>query len=137
MASVTHNEARNTIIAAFNTVWGSTTAVAYDNASYTPPDGNTAWTSFSVQFNGGKQMSIGASGSRDFRRFGIVLIQIFTPAEDSTYNNDVNAMKALNIFDGKTINSVVFYEGAVDTVGVEGKWFQQNVIVYFYFNEIK
>jgi hypothetical protein len=135
--SVTHNQARDIIIAAFRTGWSSATDVAYDNEQFTPTDSTSAWARFVVHFNGSKQVSIAPSGSRSFRRFGIVSIQIFTSVSDNTFNSDTYANTALSIFEGKVISNVHFYDGGITTVGVDGKWYQQNVVIYFYFDEIK
>ena len=48
---MTHNEARDIIIALFRATWNDTTyPVAYDNASFTPPGSLGAWARLSVQF---------------------------------------------------------------------------------------
>lgn len=137
MPSVTENEARAAIVNAFETGWASATLVLHDNAPGEPPDGTASWVRVSVRFYDGEQISLGPTGSRLFRRYGILTIQVFVIVGTSTYTIDGLVRTAKNIFEGKTLSGVTFRNARQVTVGADEKWWQENVVAEFWFDEIK
>jgi len=136
----TPNQARIAMMAAFSAGWNeSVYPVSYDNAAYTPPTGVTSWAKFSIKFVGGGQISLGSTDNRRFRRWGFLTIEVYTMANTATSASDTLATTALNIFDGKDFSGVRFREGRIETVGedAEGKWYEQDAVLYFEFDENK
>lgn len=130
---MTYDEVADAIISYFRTNW-TTTPVLMDNQ---PGDVNsrTAWTRISVQFNTSTQMSIGSVNNRMFRRFGTLLIEVYTPKDTFTYTN-TNYCDTINaLFEGKQISGITFQNTHVETIGLDFSTYeyQQNVISEFYF----
>lgn len=130
-------EVRNIILNAFIDGWAGQTEVAYDNMEFDPPDGDTAWVRLSVKPTFRTIASLGQEGNRRFRGFGMVIVQVFVPTNSATYNSDVLADAVLDIFEGKKIDGVWFQDTRIEQVGPDGKWFQQNVLADFIYDENK
>jgi hypothetical protein len=128
--------AREAIQSAFFTVWGSTTPIAWDNDDFDPTKINVPWVRVSIQFSSGSIASIGGVGDRFYRAFGIVFVQIFTLAGSNAKLNDTYAQMAKDVFKGVQLaGGLWFRETQVETVGPDGKWFQQNVSSEFQYDE--
>ena len=135
MSHVAH---RKIIIAAFDAVWGSTTTVAYDNVSFIPPVGTTAWVRLTIQFMDGDIASLGPIGDRIFRRSGYITADIFTESGTGAKSNDDYCDTILSIYEGKTLDGLVFIQNAhISTIGNYDKWFHQRVFCRFEFDEIR
>ncbi len=137
--SLTPAQARNAIQGAFNVKWGTSaplTPVAYDNVSFDPTKINTPWVRLNIQFASGSIQTLGAVGERTFRNFGIVFVQVFTPAGTNTVVNDGFANTAKGVFKGVQLTGGLWFRNAqIVTVGNEGKWYQQNVSAEFIYDE--
>ncbi len=131
------SQARDVIYKQFATDWGSTTAIAYQNINYTPPNDGSPWVRLNVIHITSTQASLGGVGDRRFRRRGVVVVQVFTKDGDATYNNDTYADKARGIFEGKKLSGVTFQNVGVETIGSDGfGWYQQNVRAEFWYDAI-
>ena len=136
---MTHNEVRNAILTAFLSMWGTTTLVAHDNQQFSPPDDRTPWIRHNIRFMDGWQASIGDPGNNLFRNTGMVVVQVFTPVGDFTYNNDVYCQTIYNHYKGNvSITGVRFSSTRIVTWGPEvGKvWYRQDVDVDFQFDDL-
>ena len=135
---MTPKAARNYMQQAFITAWASQTEIALDNQDFDPGDSASPWVRLSIQFNDGEQASIGGGeGNQLFRTYGFVFVQVFTRRGTATDANDTLADTALKIFQGKDINGIWFKNGRINSVpqGKE-KWYQQNVVIEFSFDDI-
>jgi hypothetical protein len=105
--------------------------VGFDSESQT-----SAWIRISVQFNQGTIASLGAPGTRNFRSFGIVFVEIYTPVGGGKSPNTVLATTARNVFRGVQLSGGLWFRDASIThVGPEATWYHQNVVVEFIFDE--
>ena len=136
---MTQAEANTAIVQAFNTAWGvpgvTLTPIKYDNIEFDAANINVPWVALNVQFTGGEIASIGTVGGRNFRNFGLVFVQVFTPSGSNRLINDGFARTAKNVFRGVQLGTMWFRNAQVITVGNEGKWFQQNVSAEFIYDE--
>lgn len=138
-------DARNTILAEFLDKWDEETSlcvVDYGDSTFTTPTDGSAWLRVTALFYDGSQASLAGEGDRLFRRYGTVVIQVFTSPGNSSYGymnkNDELAQLALNIFDGKSLSGIWFRDGGIKTIGVDPYgWYQQNVQIDFIFDEVK
>jgi hypothetical protein len=88
-------------------------------------------------FNGSDIASLGAENNRLFRRYGIIIVDVFTESGRGTYTNDTLCQKALAIFEGKELTGGIrIYRAAIETIEVEDKWYHQRVSAEFEFDEI-
>ena len=124
----------------FNTACGvpssPLTPVAYDNLPFDAEAQTTAWVRLSVQSTAGTIASIGAVGTRRFRAFGFVFVQVFTPVGANRVQNDTLAQTAKDAFKGVQLTGGLWFRNEqIVSVGVEGKWYQQNFSAEFLFDE--
>jgi len=127
---------------------------AFDAASFSPtpqlrymglqeetPDGDIAWLRISVRHNESVQAAMGGSTSRRFRRYGLVIVEIRTPMADNdglTQNDNIaNVMR--DTFEGATAadGAIWFRNARVREIGVDGAWFQTNVLADFMYDEVR
>jgi hypothetical protein len=103
-----------------------------------PREGTASWAAFHILHDGSDQHSLGESGNRTFTRTGRAVLQIFVPTgqrglEEST----ALATVAINVFEGKSLAGIRLYRVGLQTVGLDGSWFQVNVKADFEFDEVK
>lgn len=138
---MTQDEARQAIQEHFYSAWGGATPltpIAWDNKAFDPTIQNDDWVRFSVQFVSGDQASLGTPGDRRFRRFGLIFVQIFTKADAGLVSSDTLGKIAVDAFEGiSLVGNLWFRNVGLVTIGVEGKWFQQNISAEFQYDEIK
>ncbi len=133
---MTPSEARNEIMKRYLTEFSGQFPIALDNKKFVKPDG-TKWVRLSIQFNSGAQDSLGKVTNRKFVKWGLVFVQVFTPSNKGTNDNDDLCHAALNLLDGVRINNLWMYNGKIDTIGSDGEYYQQNVVVDFEFENIR
>jgi hypothetical protein len=136
---MTPSEVRNAIVQRYLDTYDGVHPIALDNQAFTPPESATGivWTRVSVQFTSGEQDSLGNTGNRKFIKGGFLYIQVFTPFGHATNGNDSLAEASLNLFEGVRLNDLWFKDGRIVTVGEDGEWYQQNVVLEFEFEAIK
>jgi len=111
------------------------TQIAWPNRDFTPP-AKASWLSVTIQAGDAAQIEFGSSAdSVTHRHPGIVVVQVFTPANwgDKTALDLADSVAALfrrqrlSYTDG----SVLFRTPSVRTIGVDGAFYQVNVSVPF------
>lgn len=99
------------------------------------------WGRLSVRFNLNPQQTLGGNGVPvKFRRIGIATVQVFTPINNGEYSNDEACQVVESAFIKQTGDTPLQYGGVpaggdirIESVGRDGVWFQQNVIIPFSF----
>lgn len=136
---MTPSEARNAIMKEYLNQFSGQFPIALDNQPFTPPDpaSGVRWTRLSVQFTDGTQDTLGRPANRKFVKEGLLFIQVFTPQFHATNVNDDLAENSLNVFEGVKLGDLWFNDGRIETVGSDGEWYQQNVVLDFTFEAIK
>lgn len=136
---MTPSEARNAIFTRYLTQFSGQFDIALDNQPFSPPDPgeDVKWVRVSVQFTLGTQSSLGKTGNRKFVKSGFLYIQVFTPKGHATNNNDDLAEDSLNLFEGERLGDLWFNNGRIVTIGEDGEWYQQNVVLELTFQAIK
>lgn len=112
------------ILGHFNTQWGTTTPVSWDNIPYTP----TAGTSFiEVKHRpNGKSTSIGRGCTR---RFGLVSVNVYQAVGTTPQSGLALADSVETIFDDADISGITFYSPRTTTVGQVDGWYVTNITV--------
>lgn len=96
---------------------------SFGDVEYNPPD-DEPWVRVNTLSGAQTQVSMGKL--RRFRRVGIVVVQIFVPAGsgDGTARELADSVSA--IYQGRTVNGVIFRGTGLTRVGVDGAWVQYN-----------
>lgn len=110
----------------------STTVVAYDNVPFTPPA--TSHVRLFILDGGGSQVDMGAAPS--YRYTGVVEVQVFVPSDSGSGPAMQLADEVATLFRGRTLGGVVCRTPYATRVGQRDGWYQVNVTVPFYFDEI-
>lgn len=119
--------------------WPDLTTISYtfDNAGDNNdfPTRGSAWVRVSIVQGEARQVEHGIT--RRFRRAGVVVVQIFTPAGSGTGDALTLADYVRDVFEGRTINGVLFRATSVDRVGIDGPWYQINARTPFQADELR
>lgn len=108
--------------------------IAWDNVGFSIPEDKSEWVRVSIQNNVSNYVSIGPN--RRTRRRGIVFIQIFVPENSETLVCSQIIDDIVNIFETKILSGTVFQSPNVREIGASRGWFQVNISVPFYFDDI-
>lgn len=101
-------------------------------------DGTEDYASATLQLVDAMQTTLAPTGMRRFTREGICTIQVFARAgERGLERVQELCMTALNAFEGKNVGGVRFVRVSPKDVGLDGAWYQMNVIAVFEFEEVK
>lgn len=110
---MTFDELRQFLEVEFNTQWGATTAIAWQNVGSDIPS-DTAWVRFSII----PRASLNAVIGSDIPRLrGIVAVQIFVPLDQGLGNAYQLADSVNNILQNKDISGILTYASHVENVG--------------------
>lgn len=128
----------------FNTAWGSTTPIRFDNVAFTPPE--TSWVSLEVWDGKSNKASIG-TGSQLRRSIGTVFVTIFTPLNGGSKPARQLADQVSAVFRDLVVSGVTFYEADFSRVGEKyftnsgtgvpatAQWYQIGVAIPYKYDE--
>ncbi len=140
---MTPNEAREIIYQHLVDNWAPPSPVVpyvFEGESY-DSQGKVEYIEVNVRNTEGGQHTLGSPGERVFRRRGLVLIQVFVPADRGLLRLDVLGKAALDLFEGETISQVMFHDGQYRERSEEsrsdGTWKRGSVTVSFTYDETK
>lgn len=143
---MTPNEARAAIINRIIAIGAiPTDRIDFDNGETfdIPSTDVPVWARVSIRFNNRNRESLGGRAvSRKYKRVGIATIQVFTPITNGEYGNDIACTAyesgLLDLADDRPL----YYGGVpaggdlrIDSVGRDGAWYQQNLIIPFWVDE--
>jgi hypothetical protein len=133
---MSYEAARKAIQGHFSTYFTAlaATKIAWDNVDFTIPTDESAWVRFSVQNNISGYKSFGRS--KLTRREGIIFIQVFVPENTQTLLSSQIADNIVSIFETKLLSGISFQSPNVREAGVSNGWYQVNISVPFYFDDI-
>ncbi len=150
MSSATLTAARDEVIGLVYEAWKADpltqdlTLVFQDAANDIPQtsDGDnnpSAWGRVAMLHTGGGQASLANhQGKRRYNRRGFVQVSIYTPRDTGLSMSDGIAMIVLNALEGvDTPSGVWFRHVRISEVGVDGAWYQLNVLADFNYDEVK
>lgn len=103
---------RQTVEGAFNTGWGTTTPIAWENAPAILT--NSEWVRLSVITTFASNSSL---GDRRTLKSGIIVIQIFTPLDQGAGRAYELADLANTILENKRWSDLFTYAGAAELIG--------------------
>lgn len=104
--------------------------VAWPNESFVTPS-QTAWARFNVMDNVSAYDGIGTGAP--IRRDGMVIVQVFTPADTGTAESEQIADSIKSALEGLVSNAIHFGAANRRPIGNYDGWYQVNVTIpYFY-----
>ena len=131
----TLTEAREAVYQRFAVNYTST-PFTFEAESFDPPD--TAWVRLSVRANAaGGQDTLGRTGSRRFRRSGIIAAQVFTPTNQGLREGDELAQSIRALFEARSFSGLDTNDGLVRESPPEDEWIVHIVEVFFDYEEVK
>jgi hypothetical protein len=122
----------------FNTIWGVTTPIAWENVEYTPVSGQQ-FVTFRILNTYSDFASLGVHPLT--RTLGMVEINIYTPVDQGTRPNTTLVDIALSVYKnalGQAWQSggLRFKVGELTSSNKDDQWFRQIVLVGFTYDEI-
>ena len=133
---MTYVVAHASIRARFETQWGGTTAVQYPNQKFIVPD--APWVRLNIVSAGSDWAGFGDPGNNPERNFGQVTIQIFTESGEGEGAGLALADTARGVFRqwrDAASGVRVLVPPYARQVGIDGKWYQINVVAPFQFDD--
>ncbi len=146
MPIATTKIARDDILKHFTAAWNAQTPPVplhlYTDKHEDLPD-NAPFARITVKHNIFEQVTVGgrvASGGagQRFRRFGIIIVQVFTLSGGGQVASDTFVDVALAAFEGKNTgdDKIEFRNARINEIGQDGPWFQVNVISEFTYDKV-
>lgn len=134
---MTIEAAHNAIRARFETQWGATTPVQYPNVKFESPD-ESPWVRVAIIDADANWASMGVPGSNIERHRGQVTVQIFVPSGtgEGAATEYADQVKAIFRSWRDAPSGLRFLVPPyARTIGVDGKWYQVNVVAPFEFDD--
>lgn len=110
------------------------TKIAWDNVEFRVPTDASSWVRFSLQHNISNYVSLGRN--RLTRRRGLVFVQVFVPENSETLIASQIVDDVVDVFETNALSGVVFESPNVREIGTNGGWFQINISVPFYYDDV-
>lgn len=127
----------------FNTAWGNTTPIKFENVPFNPPS-NAAWVEVSVHDGSSSKKTLGPSVQLR-RSLGTVFITVYGPLNQGSKPTRQLADQITAIFRDLQTDGITFFEGSVSKLGevyythnvqsssTPSTWYQMKVAIpYFY-----
>jgi len=104
----------------FETEWGATTPIKWENTDYTP-DPDVTFTELEIHHGQGVRLDIGSS--QRYRYPGIISINIRGPLTKGTRALKTLADTAQAVFQGVTFSGIICYTSSITRIGeVDGRF---------------
>lgn len=121
----------------FNTQWGVTTPIAWDNVDYTPVSG-TSYVTFRIMPNYGNQVSLGKHPL--IRSIGLIEINVMTPVNNGRRPGATLADSVLAVFRdaygrGWQSGTLTCHAGYISNNMKESEWYRHVVLIPFEYDE--
>ena len=107
------------------------------DSKFNPPAQGITWIRANFIPNTGGQFSLGGGENTKFRRFGILIHQVFTPSNRGSEENHRLCEAIMDAYDGIESGGVWFRDIRTNRVGNERGWFQQNVVGEWLYDDHK
>lgn len=117
----------------FNTGWGSTTRIAYENENFVPR-ADESYVAVIIRPDNASQIELGDSNGVHFRHPGLIFIMVFTPPDKGNNAALALADQAADIFRRQsssfTNGRILYSAPTVTPIGItEEGYFHVNVVI--------
>lgn len=96
-----------------------------------------SWCRFAVQETTSTQETLGAVGSRRYRRQGVARLALYCPTNGGTLKSDAMVKAYRDVFEGVSFGGVYFTDCQVVDLGAEGAVWRVDALASFWFEELK
>lgn len=125
-----YEQQRIDIESRFNSAWGVTTPIAWQNVGFTPPTSGS-WVRLSILNGDSNQISVGSTAGL-YRNAGVISISVFTEANQGTKAGLTLADQAAAVFRGAFFGSGIKCRSPrITDLGLEGKYYRHEVSIPF------
>ena len=108
----------------------------YDNDGlFNKPDDGTEYSRFNIRTVSAEQVETGST--HRYRRFGLVVVQLFFPFGIGDKDLKITEDHIISAFEGSNDSDVHFKTAYLEEVGRDGSYWQENVNLPFYFDDVK
>lgn len=133
---MSHEAAHAAIRQRFETIWAGATPVQYPNVKFEAPE--TEWARLNVATANAEWAGFGDPGNNPERNFGQVTVQIFIPSGEGEGRGLELADLVKSAFRSWSDNASgvrFLVPPYARQIGVDGKWYQINVVAPFQFDD--
>ena len=117
--------------------WSAQTPIAWPNVLFDPPNPAAPWMRFTTKEGEARRLSIGG-GLKNYRHPGVVTLQLFDALNVGDGDLTILADQAAAIFQSWAGVDVVCQTATVKTIGDDDRgWYQINVVIPFYWDDLK
>lgn len=104
-----------------------------------PTDAQRPWIRVRLRHTGGRQVTLANDvGSRRFRRFGLLMVQIMSPSGSGLVSPHSHAILIVDALEGMaTPHDVLIRNVRISEVGSDGQWYQTNVFADIEYDAVK
>lgn len=122
------------VIARWASAW-TQTPTAHGNVPFDPAAG-TPWVRLSVIDGAGQQASVGAPQAVLERHAGVIVVQVFTPSGEGEGRARWLADQAAAVFRRQSFSGVSCRTPSFARLGESGGWFQVNVSIPYWYEQV-
>lgn len=144
MPIATIKEARNEMMDHFTTAWNAQTPpvplLLYADKKKPVPETAIPWARIAVTHVDRDRVTIGGeTGGTRFRAIGLITVEVYSVYGTGLTNNDDFVNVVIDAFEGQNtgLDRVTFRNVRNEEIGVDGPWFQTNVIAEFEYDIVK
>ena len=144
MPITTVKEARNEMTDHFTDAWNAQASpvplLLYQDKKKDIPVTAVPWARMSIAHVDRDRVTIGGeTGGTRFRAFGLITVEVYSLYGEGLTNNDVYVNLVIDAFEGQNtgLDRVTFRNVRNEEIGVDGPWFQTNVIAEFEYDIVK
>jgi hypothetical protein len=132
-------QARDFMLSVFKQAWDTTGLfAAYDDLPASKPSGQSAWARASITHATGGQGSLSnESGVRRWDRTGVLSVQVFAPVGDGIKTCYALATLVSSAFESSQGSDVWFRNVRLNEAGVDGAFYQINVLADFSYEDVR
>lgn len=132
-------EAKNILKARYLSEFRGQFPISIDNVKFTRPTPATMWHKVDVELSpSNSQDSLGSTGNRRFLRTGQFIVSVYTPINTGTDENDDSATAVIALMESIRLDAELWTKTSqLNTIGSDGTFYQQDVIIFFEFEDIR
>lgn len=132
-------EAKNILKRRYLAEFNGQFPIAIDDVKFTRPTPPALWHHVTVDLSpDNSQDTSGRPGNRKFLRRGILTVSVYTPINTGTDANDDSANAVIELFEAVRLDAELWTQTAqLNTIGSDGIYYQQDVVVVFEFEDIR
>lgn len=133
-------DARNAVYKRFIDYWdaGGSPISAYslDNEQFDAPS-DAPWVRLVVRNISGAQETLGRKTNRRYNRQAMIMATVAVPQNTGTDQVDDLSQQLRAIFEGEKFDGIYVNNALVTEGGNVGEWYQMNLDIFFFYEEIK